>query len=90
MDNAFLHAAIQYGLVYTFGLVALYTVATRQALRQGDALLVMVLAFLALHMLVDDLALQLHYNVLLFVVAAIGRGGALLGARLREDRSTEG
>lgn len=89
VDNAFLHAAIQYGLVYTFGLVTLYTVAARQALRQGDALLVMVLAFLALHMLVDDLALQLHYNVLLFVVAAIRGSGALVGSGLREDRSKE-
>lgn len=76
VDNAFLHAAIQYGLAYTFGLVALYTAAVRQACRQGDVLLVVALALLALHMLVDDLALQLHYNVLLFVVAGIGRVSA--------------
>ena len=73
VDNLFLHAAIQYGLVYVTGLVTLYTLATRKAYHEGEALLVVALAFMALHMTVDDLSLGIDYNVFLFLVASVGR-----------------
>ena len=73
VDNLFLHAAIQYGLVYVTGLVILYTLVSRKAYRECDALLVVALALMALHMTVDDLALGIDFNVLLFLVASVGQ-----------------
>lgn len=75
VDNLFLHAAIQYGLVYVVGLVTLYTLASRKAYHAGWALLVVALALMALHMTMDDLALGIDYNVLLFLVASVGQRG---------------
>lgn len=73
VDNLFLHAGIRYGLLYAVGLVLLYTLASFDAHRQRDVMLVVVLAFLAVHCLFDNLAIWIHYNVLVFTVAMVGR-----------------
>ncbi len=72
VDNLFLHAGIRYGLLFTGGLTLLYTFASLDAHRQKETLLVAMLALLACHCLLDNLALWIHYNVMVFVLATVG------------------
>ena len=78
VDNLFVHAGIRYGLLFTGGFTVLYTFASLDAHRQKDTLLVAMLALLACHCLFDNLALWIHHNVMVFVLATVGGDNSVI------------
>ena len=85
VDNLIFHSLIERGMVYTLGLIVLYTLAARKAVREKEYMLSIVLAVLAAHCFIDDLALQLCFNTLLFVCGSYLVTGASSG-RFRNGR----
>ena len=76
VDNLIIHAAIDRGLIYAICLVALYTLVAVKNTRSGDYMLAIVIGALALHVLIDDLALLLHFNTLMFAIGSYLVAGA--------------
>ena len=70
VDNLYFHALIEYGFVYTVGLIMLYTLVARIAIKQGDVMMPVVIGALSVHFLVDDLALLLYMNTLLLALGS--------------------
>lgn len=76
VDMLFVRALIERGFVYVLCFVGLWTCVAREAYRRHDHTLLIVLAITALHCVVDDLALELHYNLMMLLLFStlIGRG----------------
>ena len=72
VDILFVRALVERGWVYVACLVALWTRVTRVAYKQGDHALLLALGAMAAHVLLDDLALDVHYNLLLLLLGSYG------------------
>lgn len=72
VDILFARALVERGWVYVLCLAGLWTRLARSAYRQGDKALLLALAATAAHFLIDDLSLELHYNLLLLLLGGYG------------------
>ena len=81
----------RYGILFTVLLLAALTLTAVTALRRGDRFLLLVLFFMALHCVLDDLFLYPFYNSLWFAMAWVFGSGIRLPERRRSvpaDRQT--
>lgn len=69
VDNLFLHMSMEDGIVMCAVFVFLCHAATRRYWRQGDYAAVIGLSATAAHMMIDDHAMVLCFNLLLLLVA---------------------
>ena len=73
----------RYGIIFTVLLLAALTLTAVMALRRGDRYLLLVLFFMALHCVLDDLFLYPFYNSLWFAMALVFGSGIRLPERRR-------
>ncbi len=73
----------RYGIIFTVLLLAALTLTAVMALRRGDRYLLLVLFFMALHCVLDDLFLYPFYNSLWFAMAWVFGSGIRLPERRR-------
>lgn len=71
VDNMFIHILMEEGWLYTLGLMVLLTLLAHRAWKTGNDALLLVLAATAIHCVVDDLSMYLHYNVMFFALASL-------------------
>lgn len=74
VDCLYIQILQRFGLCFLIAYLALHTAALRRAYKNRDFYLMIVLAFLAVHAVIDDLTLGLHYNTFWFAI-----GTALFG-----------
>lgn len=74
VDNLYLQALINYGVVFLLLYLILHTVALYRCYQKKDDFMFIMLAIIALHGTVDDLVLRLHYNTFWFVIGALVLG----------------
>ena len=73
----------RYGILFTVLLLAALTLTAAVAVRRGDRYLLLVLFFMALHCVLDDLFLYPFYNSLWFAMAWVFGSGIRLPERRR-------
>ena len=73
----------RYGILFTVLLLAALTLTAAMAVRRGDRYLLLVLFFMALHCVLDDLFLYPFYNSLWFAMALVFGSGIRLPERRR-------
>ena len=73
----------RYGILFTVLLLAALTLTAAMAVRRGDRYLLLVLSFMALHCVLDDLFLYPFYNSLWFAMAWVFGSGIRLPERHR-------
>ncbi|HAS20662.1 MAG TPA: hypothetical protein DCR16_02885, partial [Lachnospiraceae bacterium] len=71
----------RYGILFTILLLAALTLTAAVAVRRGDRYLLLVLFFMALHCVLDDLFLYPFYNSLWFALSWIFGSGLRLPER---------
>lgn len=69
VDSMYVLMLLRCGWLFTAVFLAAYTVATKRLLQKGENLLVLVLVFIAVHCMIDDLSLRLFFNPFLFILA---------------------
>lgn len=71
VDNLYLQILINFGVVFLLVYLFIHTVALIKSKKQCDYLLFCIFVILALHGLIDDLIIRLHYNALWFVIGSL-------------------
>ncbi len=71
IDCLYVRILLCFGVIFTVLFVVLFSVATVRALREGNVHLVLVLVSIALHSIIDNLTLYLHYNTFLLLMGML-------------------
>jgi hypothetical protein len=69
VDNLYLNIAEKYGIIFTILFIALLTNSMFKAWKDNDYYLLIILAIIALHGVIDDLAIYLYYNTFWFIIS---------------------
>lgn len=76
VDCAFIRLPIQYGWLFTFLILIFFTIQAARAAKDKDPWCLLVLFAIALHCVLDDLALRLQFNTFLFLLWSIKARGS--------------
>ena len=95
VDNMYIQVLIQYGIVFFVAALAIVTYVMYLSYRRRDYYLMLILSFIAVHSLIDDLMLRVWYNtfwIMLFVVMYQGLSEKAPETSFEKDkrRSPEG
>lgn len=84
-DNLYINMILKYGIIVAGILFSILTVAVYKAYKKNQFFLVLILAVIAAHGLIDDLVQNLYYNTFLLIVCSNAFGINTIYKRNKKD-----